>query len=220
VIERPTRPLRPTRSNPPNHMYHISTRTRTSSTISPSSRAKLRGGGRKRGSEGRWGKLSRDLNRSAKGAGRKGAGHVAQGAGQHGGAVLCPPFVLAHGVRQRGARTHALFPRAHSSATVTDTPPPPRRAARCVRVVGRLPEMATPSRVRLGWCQRRRRAAPAAAARAGGRRVRWLGGLAAVEGESTGHKPRYPSLLGPASWPHPGGHNAGRPVEASASSCR
>jgi hypothetical protein len=51
-----------------------------------------------------------------------------------------------------------------------------------VRIVWRLPEMATPSRVRLGWCWRRRRAAPAAAARAGGRRVRWLGGLAAVEG--------------------------------------
>ena len=56
------------------------------------------------------GKLSRDLNRSAKGAGCKGAGHAPQGAGQHGGAVLCPPFVLAHGVQQRGARTHALFP--------------------------------------------------------------------------------------------------------------
>jgi hypothetical protein len=170
MIERPTRPLRPTRSNPPNHIYHISTKARTSGTISPSPRAKLRGGERKRGSEGGWGKLSRDMNRSAKGAGCKGAGHAPRGAGQHGG--VCPPFVLAHGVRQRGARTHALFPRAYSSATVIGTPPPPRRAARRVRVVGRPPEMAAPSRVRQGWRRRRRRAQRAAAARASGRRVR------------------------------------------------
>jgi hypothetical protein len=160
------------------------------------------------------GKLSRDSNRSAKGAGCKGAGHAPQGPGQHGGAVLCPPFVLAHGVQQRGARAHALFPAGPQLRYRCRYAAAARRAARCVRVVGRLPEMATPTRVRLGWCWHRRRAAPAAAARAGGRRVSSLGGLAAVEGESTVRKPRFPSLLSPASWPHPGGCSAGRPVEA------
>jgi hypothetical protein len=110
VIERPTRPLRPTRSSRPNQIYLISTRTRTSGTISPSPPRKAARGERKRGSEGGWGKLSRDLGRRAKGAGCKGGGHAPQGAGKHGGAAVCPPFVLAHGVRQRGARTHALFP--------------------------------------------------------------------------------------------------------------
>jgi hypothetical protein len=223
VIERPPRPLRPNRSNPPKHIYHISTRTRTSSTISPSPRAKLRWGrereGVRAGGEnlaGIW--VDRRRARGTKGLGtrRKAPGGMV---GRFCARRSFWRMEFGSGVRE----PTRFFPRAHSSATVTDTPPPPRRAARHVRVVGRLPEMTTPSRVRQGLCRRRRRAARAAAARASGRRgrrVRWLGGLSAVEGESSGHKPRYISLLGPASWPHPGGCSAGRPVEAGAPSCR
>ena len=141
------------------------------------------GGKRKRGSEGRWGKLSRDLNRSAKGAGCKGLSTRRKAPGSMVGRCCARHSFWRMGSGSGVREPTRFFPRAHSSATVTDTPPPPRRAARCVRVVGQLPEMATPSRVRLGWCQRRRRAAPAATARAGGHRVRWFDGLAAVEGE-------------------------------------
>lgn len=78
-----------------------------------------------------------------------------------------------------GVRAPTRFcPRAHISAAVTDTPPPPRRAARRVRDVGRLPEMATPSRVRQDWCRRRRRAARAAVVRASGRRAACAGSAA------------------------------------------
>ena len=144
----------------------------------PLSPRKAARGERKRGSEGKWGKLSRDLNRSAKRGVQRGLGTRRKAPDSMVGRFCARRSFWRLGSSSGVREPTRFFPRAHSSTTITGTPPPPRRAAHCVRVVGRLPEMATPSRVRLGWWQCRRRAAPAAAARAGGRRVRWLGGLA------------------------------------------
>jgi hypothetical protein len=172
VIERPTRLLQPTRLNPPNHIHHISTRARTTSTISPSPRAKLRGGrereGVRAGGENLAGLESIGERRGV----QRGLGSRRKAPDSMVGRFCARRSFWRMGSGSGVLEPTRFFSRAHNSATVTDTPPPPRRAARCVRVVGRLPEMSTPSRVRLDWCWRRRRAAPAAAARVGGRRVR------------------------------------------------
>jgi hypothetical protein len=73
---------KPTRPNPPNHLYHISTSARTSSTISPSPRAKLRGGKEREGVRAGGENLAGNGIDRRRARGAKGAGRAPQGAGQ------------------------------------------------------------------------------------------------------------------------------------------